>query len=151
MHMEMGHFTKETGQMTNKKDTEWNHGLMGQDMRVNIRMGRSINKVNLHLLMVVIMKESLNKMKYQEKDNTFGLMENFMMDYGQQIKCMERVFLNGKMGRSMKGILKVIREKDMGHLLGRMVEFIQENGKMESNTEKEYTLVKMENKNKDNG
>ena len=68
--------------MTNKKDTEWNHGLMGQDMRVNIRMGRSINKVNLHLLMVVIMKESLNKMKYQEKDNTFGLMENFMMDYG---------------------------------------------------------------------
>ena len=48
------------------------------------------------------MKESLKQMKLVEKDNTIGLMESFMMDIGRKIKCMDLVFLSGKMVKSMK-------------------------------------------------
>lgn len=61
---------------------------MGQSTKGSIKMERKMEGASSHLLMVVIMMENLDQMRFQEEANTSGLMESFMKANGKRIKCM---------------------------------------------------------------
>jgi hypothetical protein len=88
MLMQMGLIIREIGLMISKKALEWNHGLMELSMKEDIKMERNMERVNLHLQMVVIMKVSSQAMKYVVEVNITGQMASFMMGNGLKIRCM---------------------------------------------------------------
>lgn len=81
----------EIGLMINNMGLEWSHGQTEPNTRVPTLMVKRRVKENLHLLMAVIMKASLNKMRYAVMENISGLTVNNMKDSGVKIKCMEKV------------------------------------------------------------
>ena len=75
----MGLNTKGTGKGTSSTDMEKSHGLMAQNMRVNIMMERSM-----------------------DKDITSGTMALSMMDNGLITKLRGTVFISGKMAACLQ-------------------------------------------------
>jgi hypothetical protein len=65
-------------------------------------------------------------------------MEDNMRETGKIIKWKDRVFLHGQIIEDTKGLMWMIKRKDMVFFIGLMEEFIKENGKMVNSMEKEY-------------
>lgn len=84
-------------------------------------------------------KESSSRMKYADMESTIGQMVNNMMGNGVIIKCMERAFSSGRIKRSIKAHLLMIKEKARVLLVGQMEDNMWENGKLVNSMEGEPT------------
>lgn len=54
--------------------------------------------------MILHMKELLKIMLFKGKEYTNGMMVEFIMENGYKIKCMEKEYSLGQMGKDMKVI-----------------------------------------------
>lgn len=54
------------------------------------------------------------------------------------IRSQQKEYIDGKMGRSIKGALRMILGMAMGKCSGPMVEFIKDYGQMEYKTRRKY-------------
>jgi len=70
--------------------------------------------------------------------NTNGLMEGHIMEIGEIIKCMVKVYSHGQMAEDMKVNILKIKNKDMVHSSGLMEENTWDNGLMGNNMVKEH-------------
>lgn len=67
-------------------DMELNHGQTVQSTKASIKTVRKMERANYLSLMVASMRESSDRMKYQDMANTFGLMEKPTKESGRKIK-----------------------------------------------------------------
>ena len=63
-------------------------------------------------------------------------MEEFIKGNGKTTWCMERAFINGKMGENMLVITKMTRRMDLEDIIGTMVEYFKGIGLKERDQEK---------------
>lgn len=84
--------------------------------------------------MVQFIKVSSNRMRLMGQENIIGLTKRIMRANGSKIKCTGAGCLCGPTGKNTMEILLMIRERGTECLLGKMVECIKVNGKMENNT-----------------
>jgi hypothetical protein len=85
----------------------------------------------------------LFRMKFLERDAMYGLMVKPMKANGKKIRCTAMAPSFGKMERSTRVTLSMIRERVKVNLLGKMVEFTMANGKMANNMAVENSFLKM--------
>lgn len=81
----------------------------------------------------------------------YGLMEEYMKEIGQIIRCMEKDYINGKMAEVMKDNIIMIKSMVMEFILGQMVEDMRDIGKMEKDKEKENIYYQQEYVDKEYG
>ena len=69
-----------------------------------------------------------------------GQMVDNILDHGQIIICMVKVYIHGKMEENMKVIMLMIKNKDMVYIIGQMEEDMKDNGSKENNMEVENII-----------
>jgi hypothetical protein len=98
------------------------------------------------------MRENLKIIKFVGLDHLYLMIIENMKVIGKIIKWMEKENLNGPMEDSMKENIKWIKKKDMEFLNGMMEEYTKVIGKMENSMEKEnFIILKNKNGKKENG
>ena len=90
IHMLMEPTITVIGSMINNMGLVWSLGQTVLNTKVIILTVKKKERENLRLQMAVITKESLNKMKYADTENTIGPMVSNTMVNGVTIKCMEK-------------------------------------------------------------
>lgn len=97
------------------------------------------------------MKETSLTTSLKVKEKWYFLMEIYTGEHGKTTKCMEKDNLNGKMVDTLKANTNKIKKMGLGDFLCQMEGFMQENGRKESNTDKESTRTGVENGSKGYG
>ena len=123
---------KDFGKTINKRVKAKNHGLMEQLIEGHTKKEKSMETEFFTGEMTVRMREVFMKIKFTEKVNTYGRMEECMMEIGTITRCMVRVFSYGPMVESMMGSIIMIRRRDLAFFYLRMDVDMKESGKMES-------------------
>jgi len=77
-------------------------------------------------------KESLMDLEY-----IFGQMAENILVIGNEMQCMEEEFTNGMMAESTMDNMWWIKKKDLENIIGQMVNYIKDSGKMGSSQEME--------------
>ena len=80
---------------------------------------------------------------YQLINFNLGMMAENMKVNEIKIKCMEKVFLHGRMEEFIMENIIWIKKKDMVYFIGLMAEKIEEIGKMENKMVKVFILAKI--------
>ena len=80
---------------------------------------------------------------YQLINFNLGMMAENMKVNEIKIKCMEKVFLHGRMEEFIMENIIWIKKKDMVYFIGLMAENIEEIGKMENKMVKVFILAKI--------
>lgn len=65
-------------------------------------------------------------------ENLLGVMEDIIKDNGKIILCMEMAYFVGKMGKYLKVIMKMIKNKEKVNLLYKMELYYKRTGLMEN-------------------
>jgi len=130
---------------------ENNLGLMDQDIKVNIKMGKKMEKGNFIGLMVQFIKDFFLTIIYTDMEFTFGLMVENFKDNGKIIKWMGKVSFLGLMEGFILVNILMIKNTDTDNLFGRMEENIKEHGLMVSRMDKEFISVIPDKLKKDYG
>jgi len=126
------------GSKINNMEKDQRLGQMVLNIRVIINKGRNMDEDCLYGLMEPPMKETLLIIISKERGYINGLMEGSMMETGKKIRCMEKGFLLGLIIKDTKGHTFKIEKKDLENSIGQMENAIKDNGKMESNMEREF-------------
>jgi hypothetical protein len=126
-------------------------GRMVQSMRVNIKTERNMEMVALLLPIAALILGNSDTTKYLGSENTFGLMAKCMRGNGKITKCMDVEHLFGGMVRDMRVNSFSTKERVMVHSNGKMGVYTKDSGKMENNTELEYSHPKTTKLKKENG
>lgn len=82
---------KDNGRMINKTEKVQKYGRMVPNMMENIKRERNTDMDIYISQMDHSMLDNFLEIRYMEKENIFGLMENLIMVNGRTIKWMERV------------------------------------------------------------
>ena len=88
--------------MANNKDMEKKYGLMVLFTRVNIKMGKSMEKEKFHVQMGEFMMENGSRILFMDRDNKYELKEKDMLVIGLMVSLEVLVFINLKMEIIMK-------------------------------------------------
>ena len=97
----MGQSTVGNGKRISNMGMGKKRGLMVLSMKVIINMGRSMGLVHLNGQIRACMWESSITIIFREKEYIPGVMAENMKENGNQIKCMVRELLDGKMEEGM--------------------------------------------------
>ena len=102
-----------------------------------------MEEVNSYGAIKAPMMEISFKIIFMELENMCGLMEEYIMVSGLIIKWKVKELLLGVMEESMSANINMIKNMEMVHLNGQMVENILVNGIRENNMEKVLILKKV--------
>lgn len=91
--------------------------------------------------MEVYIMASSQTMRFQDEENTNGMMERFMKDNGSKIRCMGLESLVGLMVNNMKESLRMIRDMEMEPSNGRTERSTKVLGISENSMERESSSV----------
>ena len=91
--------------------------------------------------MAVIMMVSFNWIKYMEKANMYGRIQNHISGNGSIIKCMEKESLHGKMVKVTQACSNKTWDTVMESLYGVMEDHTKETGIMVSKMELVYLQI----------
>ncbi len=108
------------------------------NLKENKKMGRKMDLERLHGKMDLNTQVTLKMILFKVKVSTSGQMEINSRVIGMIIKYKERGYLLIRMVENMKVILKMIKNMVMAQCGGQMEKSILAYGKMENNTVKEY-------------
>ncbi|CAK66896.1 unnamed protein product (macronuclear) [Paramecium tetraurelia] len=105
---------KVIGLMIINMATDLKLGQMVLDIKENINLGKKMDKVSQHLLMVPIMKEILLIMKFQDTEFINGQMDEYIQDNGKIINCTGKEISDGQMEGVSKEVMKMTKSKGYG-------------------------------------
>jgi hypothetical protein len=141
----------ESGKMINNMGMVQRLGQMEPGMRGATLRARNMGRELYALQTEAFTQVTFNTTRYQEEENTCGLMASPMKGSGKRTRCMDTAYWHGKTARGMKDILSMIRERVKESSIGKMEEYMMDNGKMENSMEEECSQLKMEYKEWENG
>lgn len=115
---------QDTGKMINSMVMGLKNGKMGKSMKDNTKMGLKQEKENCTFVTEMSMRVISLKMNYMEKENIYGKRKKSMLGNGKIIKCMGSAKLNGKMGGSIVGNIRMMKKMVKVLLFGLTVELM---------------------------
>ena len=127
------------------------HGLMAQDIMVNMYKVKNMEKENSHGPMEVHTMASSLKITSKVKENIIGLTVVNMMDSGRIIRWKVMVFSHGLTEDVTRVPMSTIRKKVKATFTGRMAVSTRADGKMESNMVSVLIHLQVVKLNKENG
>lgn len=142
---------KESGEKTNSMVKVQKHGLMEHHILEIMWMVRSMEWESLLGLMEVLTMESSLITILMEKVFTNGQTADNSTETGRTIKWKEVECFHGLITEDTKESTLMTRKKDMVCFIGLMEESTKVNGKMVNNMEKDFTLHKVESRERENG
>ena len=89
-HMPMVPITTEIGSMTSSMAGEWNHGLMAQNTKANIKMARKMAEASSLSLTVPFMTENLKKTRSVAAGSITGPTASTLRVNGRGTRCTAR-------------------------------------------------------------
>ena len=137
IHMQTAQNTLVAGLPTAKKVMESRHGLKEASTWGTTRITRNMGKASWYMEMAAHIMVRSRITKCQGMESTLGLTIGPMKVHGSKIKCMAKVFSNGKMVDVTKAISLTTSAKDAEFLPVRTVKSTTENGKMVSSMARE--------------
>lgn len=122
---------KESGLLRNRMAKERKYGLMGQYMRVNLRMVLRLVMEYSYGQMVAAIKVISYKTTCMDSELTNEATVDSIRVHGIIIRCTAKGYSNELMDVYMKVITYLIKRKVMVSLSGLMDEYIQDHGRTE--------------------
>lgn len=96
-------------------------GQMVQNMKVNGKIIKLMEKENFGMLMAIYLKVIGRMIKLMDLEYIFMLTVQNMTEIGKMIYKMGMVWKHGPMGQNTKVIIKQGKNTDKVHILGLMV------------------------------
>ena len=123
-------FIKAIGSITSKMVRESNAGLMEVATKDSSKAVKNMVKGSIYGQTRAITQVLGSKTSFQALENIGGTMEGCILVHGFRIRCMEREFIPGKMGESMREATTMIKNTDMVNTIGLMVVCLKGSGFM---------------------
>jgi len=141
MSIKMDRLMKDFGKMTCKMVPERKSLKMDLSTMECLRMVKSGGKAPINGLTNQFIPETGLTTTSKEKVSTNGLMAEFTTASGKRINFMVRESILGRTAEDMKENTKMIKNTEWAHTTGPMAKLTKDSGLMESNTEKQDSLI----------
>jgi hypothetical protein len=103
------------GFKTNEKDKAGKPTKMDHNSKVPLSEDKKMVREDLYEVMALYMRVNSRTTTSMERAPINGQMEDIILVIGSIIICMGLVHIFGKIGGSMRGSIRIIRDRDMGN------------------------------------